>query len=93
MDAGARPIHDDNFIILFNVHHERIEFKLPTLRGNRVKRTPDCRQECVSQSMLDTRDHQDLTDGYHAGDRCYPLDGRTLALLRKCETRSVAAND
>ncbi len=75
VDQRGRPIHDDNFILLFNAHHERIDFHLPIL----------C-EGCVWQAELDTHYHAGLeTDGHFGGDDLYPLEGRTLALLRQVE--------
>lgn len=74
VDRLGHPVHDDNFILLFNAHHERIDFRLPNL----------CK-DCVWQVMLDTHYHQGLdTDGSFAGGDCYPLEGRTLVLLCEC---------
>ncbi|MDQ1346286.1 MAG: isoamylase, partial [Pseudomonadota bacterium] len=73
VDARGKAIHDDNFILLFNAHHERIDFRLP----------PVC-AGCVWQAVLDTHYHAGLdTDGNFAGGDVYPLEGRTLALLRQ----------
>ncbi len=73
VDARGRAIHDDDFILLFNAHHERIEFKLPALCAN-----------CIWQVELDTHYHAGLDpDGRYAGGDAYPLEGRTLALLRR----------
>jgi isoamylase len=73
VDRRGRPIHDDNFILLFNAHHERIDFRLPILCAG-----------CVWQVVLDTHYHAGLdTDGSFAGGDIYPLEGRTLALLRQ----------
>ena len=73
VDPRGRAIHDDNFILLFNAHHERIEFHLPIL----------C-EGCSWQVVLDTHYHAGLeTDGSYAGGDGYPLEGRTLALLRQ----------
>ncbi|MDP1652886.1 MAG: glycogen debranching protein GlgX [Rhodocyclaceae bacterium] len=75
VDARGKAIRDDNFILLFNAHHERIDFKLPAL----------C-ERCVWQSVLDTHYHAGLdVDGSFAGGDTYPLEGRTLALLRQHE--------
>jgi glycogen operon protein len=73
VDARGRAIHDDNFILLFNAHHERLDFTLPIL----------C-QGCVWQAVLDTHYHAGLqVDGNYLGGDTYPLEGRTLALLRQ----------
>ena len=73
VDARGRAIHDENFILLFNAHHERVDFKLPIL----------C-ESCVWQAILDTHYHAGLhVDGNYLGGETYPLEGRTLALLRQ----------
>jgi len=73
VDARGRAIRDDNFILLFNAHHERIDFRLPVLCAG-----------CVWQVELDTHWHAGLDpDGRFAGGDAYPLEGRTLALLRQ----------
>lgn len=75
VDQRGRAIHDDNFILLFNAHHERIDFRLPIL----------C-EGCAWQAELDTHYHAGLdTDGHFSGGDLYPLEGRTLALLRQFE--------
>jgi glycogen operon protein len=83
VDARGRPVRDDNFLILFNAHHERIDFRLPELCGS-------CRRHCPSsaacqwQAELDTHYHAGLdSDGRFKSGDLYPLEGRTLALLRQ----------
>ena len=74
VDRYGRGIHDDNFILLFNAHDERIDFVLPILCVG-----------CAWQSVLDTHYHAGLdVDGVYAGGEPYPLEGRTLTLLRQC---------
>jgi glycogen operon protein len=71
VDQQGRSIHDDNFILLFNAHHERIDFRLPSLCTN-----------CIWEVVLDTHFRAGLgSDGRYAGGDSYPLEGRTLALL------------
>ncbi len=75
VDTRGRAIRDDNFILLFSAHHERIDFRLPVL----------C-EGCAWQAELDTHYHAGLeTDGLFKGGDHYPLEGRTLALLRQIE--------
>jgi glycogen operon protein len=77
VDARGRAIHDDNFLLLFNAHHEQLDFKLPNL----------C-EGCAWQAELDTHYHAGLdTDGSFSGGDMYPLQGRTLALLRQRDTQ------
>jgi glycogen operon protein len=78
VDRHGRGIRDDNFILLFNAHHERIDFVLPTLCVG-----------CAWQVELDTHYHAGLdTDGVYAGGESYPLEGRTLTLLRQRVTEA-----
>ncbi|MDX9993700.1 MAG: glycogen debranching protein GlgX [Rhodocyclaceae bacterium] len=78
VDPRGRAIHDDNFILLFNAHHERIDFTLPIL----------C-EGCTWEVVLDTHYHAGLdTDGTYAGGEGYQLEGRTLALLRQSDAVS-----
>jgi glycogen operon protein len=73
VDLHGRAVHDDNFILLFNAHHERIDFRLPKLGGSDLW-----------QSLLDTHFHAGLrVDGNFRGGDTYPLEGRTLALMRQ----------
>jgi len=70
-DRRGRPIHDDNFLLLFNSHHEAIAFRLPVLGA-----------VGEWQSLLDTHLAGGLeADGYFRGGDDYPLEGRSLALL------------
>ncbi|MEW6164318.1 MAG: glycogen debranching protein GlgX [Pseudomonadota bacterium] len=78
-DVRGRPIRDGNFLLLFNAHDEALDFRLPILCAG-----------CVWQSELDTHWHAGLdTDGRFAGGETYPLEGRTLALLRQTEIPSA----
>jgi isoamylase len=70
-DARGRPVIDDDFIVLFNAHHEPIDFRLPVIgRG-------------AWESVIDTSTESGgRLDGWHsAPEQPYPLQGRTLALL------------
>jgi isoamylase len=76
VDQRGRGIRDDNFLLLFNAHHQRIEFRLPIICA-----------VCRWESILDTHYHEGLdVDGRFEGGSCYPLEGRTLALLRQIDT-------
>jgi isoamylase len=70
-DRQGRPIRDDNFLLLFNAHHEPMEFKLPQLD-----------QASEWQLLLDTQDEGEMVPEtrYRDGDS-YPLEARSLALL------------
>ncbi|HUW37082.1 MAG TPA: glycogen debranching protein GlgX [Rhodocyclaceae bacterium] len=70
-DRRGRPIKDDNFLLLFNAHHEEIRFLLPEL-------CPGCRW----QALVDTHFAAGLvSDGRFSGLDAYPIQGRSLVLL------------
>lgn len=70
-DLRGKPVLDDNFLLLFNSHHEDIHFHLPKL----------C-EGCQWQSILDTNLVGGLeVDGYFQGGDIYTIAGRSLALL------------
>ncbi|MDP3032767.1 MAG: glycogen debranching enzyme GlgX, partial [Rhodocyclaceae bacterium] len=70
-DHRGKAIHDDNFLLLFNSHHEAIDFRLPIF----------C-EGCEWQSLLDTHLAGGLEpDGFFRGSDTYPLEARSLALL------------
>ncbi|MBU0750612.1 MAG: glycogen debranching protein GlgX [Gammaproteobacteria bacterium] len=70
-DQRGRTIVDENFLLLFNSHHEAIPFHLPEL----------C-EGCEWQSLLDTHLDGGLeADGFFRAGESYPLEGRSLALL------------
>ncbi len=70
-DQRGRPIRDDNFLLLFNSHHEAVPFSLPVL----------C-EGCEWQSLLDTHLAGGLkSDGRYQGSNSYLLEGRSLALM------------
>ena len=76
-DKGA-PIVADTFLLLLNAHHEAIPFILPAHR-TRVRWA----------LALDTRQWEVSPRGrtFRAGDQ-YPLEGRSLALLRLRRSRA-----
>ncbi len=70
-DRRGHLLRDDNFLVLFNAHHDTLAFQLPAAR-------PGMRW----QVLLDTSHAQGLdVDGHYAGHDSYPLTGRSLALL------------
>ena len=76
-DRRGRPIRDDNFIVLFNAHHEALHFALPDLPPG----------GCW-QVLLDTQYKAGLAaDGCYAGDHGYELQGRSLVLLMDSQSR------
>ena len=71
-DEKGQPVVGDTFLLLLNAHHEPIPFILPAHRA-RVR----------WDLILDTRDW-DLgkrVSTFRVGES-YPLDGRSLAVLR-----------
>ncbi|HET7877063.1 MAG TPA: glycogen debranching protein GlgX [Methylomirabilota bacterium] len=78
VDDSGEPIIGDTFLMLLNAHHEPISFVLPVHR-TRVR----------WELMLDTRAWEIGPRGqaFRAGDQ-YPLEGRSLAVLRLRRTRS-----
>ncbi|MEQ1915953.1 MAG: glycogen debranching protein GlgX [Gallionella sp.] len=67
----GQEVKDDNFLLMFNSHHETIPFTLPTLsKGS------------LWSIVLDTHQGEDLQAErpYKSGE-IYPLAGRSLALL------------
>ena len=76
-DTGA-PIVADTFLLLLNAHHEAVPFILPAHR-TRVR----------WELALDTREWEVSPRGrtFRAGDQ-YPLEGRSLALLRLRRSRA-----
>ncbi|MDD3650864.1 glycogen debranching protein GlgX [Immundisolibacter sp.] len=70
-DRRGRPLRDDDFLVLFNAHHETLDFRLPATRSG-----------VGWQVLLDTAHAQGLAvDGCFPGQASYPLQGRSLALL------------
>jgi len=70
VDARNRPLHDENFLLLFNAHHETIAFMLPHLSNGQHWRV-----------LLDTvtpgaSSHADFPSGTP-----YNLQGRSLVLF------------
>ncbi len=71
-DAHARPANDDDFLVLFNAHHDRIDFHLPDDGG------------AGWLVLVDTdRDDGLLEDGTFMPHGIYPIGGRSLALLQR----------
>ena len=72
-DERGRPLHDASFLVLFNAHHDLIEFRLPdpgphgAWRGevDTSTETGDVPAECMSPRET------------------YPLQGRSLVVLRQ----------
>ena len=70
-DMRGRPVRDASFLVLFNAHHDTIPFTLPDFGGG----------EWFPQ--LDTAAETGVPrQGAVATGAAYPLEGRSLALLR-----------
>jgi isoamylase len=77
VDRRGKPLADDDFLMLFNPHHEDVSFVLPTLAGEPWR------------ALLDTAREPELPDArrrYAAGE-AHLLRARSLVLL----TRAAAA--
>jgi glycogen operon protein len=73
-DRRGQPIRDDNFLLLFNAHHEAIAFHMPSFGA-----------QCRWQPILDTsRGDRGDADAHFPGGEPYVLAGRSLALLVQC---------
>ena len=72
VDKRGKPVRDDNFLVLFNAHHEEIPFLLPEFHAGGAW-----------QVVLDTAKEQHPFEQKHfdAGAQ-YPLQGRSMAVLR-----------
>ena len=76
-DGRGRPVKDNNFLLLFNAHHEIIPFKMP-----------DFLQDKAWWTELDTADaHSPFAQRRLSADAEYPLQGRSLVLLRETAYR------
>ena len=75
-DVGPRgePQRDDDFLLLLNAYHDPVPFTMPTRPGDRWTRMVDTARESALSLLL--------------AETTYPLQGRSLALLR----RSLAAS-
>ncbi|WP_372722519.1 glycogen debranching protein GlgX [Immundisolibacter sp.] len=75
-DQRGRPVRDNDFILLFNTHHDPLPFQLPELKSG-----------SSWQVLLDTHYHSGLVaDGAYPGNIPYPLEARSLVLLTEQET-------
>jgi glycogen operon protein len=76
-DRHGQPVKDNNFLLLFNAHHEMIPFKLPSFLS-----------EKAWWSMLDTaRAEEPFAQNRIGPGTEYCLQGRSLALLRETAYR------
>jgi glycogen operon protein len=72
-DERGHPLQDDDFLLLFNAHHEEVPFVLLTL--------PD---QTLFEVMIDTALLQGRPVGgnQHPPEEPYPVQGRSLVVLR-----------
>jgi glycogen operon protein len=76
-DGRGRPVKDNNFLLLFNAHHETIPFRMPDFLLDKAWWTE-----------LDTASaHGPFQQRRLAADAEYPLQGRSLVLLRETAYR------
>ena len=76
-DARSHAIHDANFLVLFNAHHDTIAFRLPELNGAR---------EWLLEFDTALEDGAPQSKSAPVGGD-YLLHGRSLALLRELPGR------
>ena len=70
-DERGRPLADDDFLVLFNAHHDPIPFTLPAL------------DQGAWRAVLDTGDETGfVAPAHHSPGTRYPLAWRSVALLQ-----------
>jgi isoamylase len=75
VDGRGRPVRDDNFLVLFNAHHEAIPFMLPEFHAG-----------CGWLSVLDTAsDAKPFELRAFPAKSQYSLQGRSVAVLTESE--------
>jgi glycogen operon protein len=85
IDARGQRVVDDDFVVLFNAHHDSVPFRLPatTLAPHGDGRW---------QAIVDTaRDDGLAPDGIFDAESTYPLEGRSLVLLMRVGSTSRPA--
>jgi len=76
IDPRGRPLHDENFLLLLNAHHEPIPFTLPALsNGGHWQRLIDTAEPAAGHASV------------HAAHTAYSLQGRSLALLMQLQSQ------
>jgi isoamylase len=77
IDARGQRVVDDDFVVLFNAHHDSVPFRLPT-------KTLAPHGDGRWQAIVDTaRDDGLAPDGIFDAESTYPLEGRSLVLLMR----------
>ncbi len=74
-DDCGHVLEDDDMLLLVNAYHEEIPFMLPLLRGR-----------SLFEVMIDTAlpQGQPVGGNQHPEEDPYPVQGRSLVLLRRC---------
>ena len=82
IDARGQRVVDDDFVVLFNAHHDSVPFRLPT-------KTLAPHGDGRWQAIVDTaRDNGLAPDGIFDAESTYPLEGRSLVLLMRVGSTS-----
>ncbi|HXL85384.1 MAG TPA: glycogen debranching protein GlgX [Casimicrobiaceae bacterium] len=85
IDARGQRVVDDDFVVLFNAHHDSVPFRLPT-------KTLAPHGDGRWQAIVDTaRDDGLAPDGIFDAESTYPLEGRSLVLLMRVGSTSRPA--
>jgi isoamylase len=85
IDARGQRVVDDDFVVLFNAHHDSVPFRLPT-------KTLAPHGDGRWQAIVDTaRDDGLAPDGIFEAESTYPLEGRSLVLLMRVASTSRPA--
>jgi len=71
-DERGRPLRDSSYLVLFNAHHDRIDFKLP----------PGCGWRAEVDTSIDTGEPP---PDAAPPTESYPLQGRSLVVLRQLD--------
>lgn len=82
-DFKGEPITDDTFVILFNAHHEPLDFKMPRLKNSRAG----------WEMILDTSRQEGFltTKTRHGAHASVSVGARSLVVLKHGLTREKAA--
>jgi isoamylase len=83
-DARGQRVVDDDFVVLFNAHHDSVPFRLPA-------NAMTAHGAGQWHAILDTaRDDGLVPDGMFDPESVYPLEGRSLVLLTRAGFASRA---
>jgi isoamylase len=77
LDARGEPVTDDSFLILFNAHHEPIDFVVPASWGERWSVVLDT-AEALPPSLVDEAEQRLAKSG-----ESLRVESRSLAVLRR----------